>query len=79
MAILSRFEALSVSLTPKYYISAVAMHTFTSQCDSVIAKVLGGDRADAIAGFEQTCLDSADSHLFLEAIMSADCSNANGR
>ena len=58
---------------------AIAMHTFTSQCDSVIAKVLGGDRADAIAGFEQTCLDSADSHLFLEAIMGADCSNANGR
>ena len=55
------------------------MHTFPSQCDSAIAKVLGGDRADAIAGFEQTCLDSADSHLFLEAIMGADCSNANGR
>ena len=41
----------------------------------LVGVIMGSDdpRRQSIVAFEQTCLDSADPMLFLEAIMTAEC------
>ena len=58
---------------------AVAMHSFMEACGSTITNTLGpvGFAAD-VQAFEESCVDNADSRFFLEAIMHADCSHAEG-
>jgi hypothetical protein len=58
---------------------AVAMHSFVEACGSTITDILGpvGFAAD-VQAFEESCVANADSRFFLEAIMHADCSHADG-
>jgi hypothetical protein len=60
---------------------ALAMHHFSVQCGTTLATILGADdaRNNDIMTFEQRCLDEADPHFFLEAIMHADCSDAENK
>lgn len=59
---------------------AVAMHSFVQVCGPTIDTILGGDsRSTGINGFEQRCLSEADPHFFLDAIMNADCTNAENK
>ena len=58
---------------------AVAMHSFSTACaESLDAIFAGDDFASGMAEFEDKCLTSADPHVFLDAIMHADCSHAVG-
>jgi hypothetical protein len=59
---------------------AVAMHDFMGQCGGTLRTILGSDgRSTDISDFEQQCLDEADPMFFLEAIMHADCSDAENK
>ena len=59
---------------------AVAMHSFAATCGLTVTAVLGAenDFNHELQGFEQQCLENADPRVFLDAIMSADCSEAQG-
>ncbi len=59
---------------------ALAMHDFMGQCGTTLQTILGSDaRSRDIFDFEQQCLDQADPMFFLNAIMHADCSNAENK
>lgn len=59
---------------------ALAMHDFMGQCGGTLQTILGGDtRSNDISAFEQQCLNEADPMFFLQAIMHADCSNAENK
>ena len=56
------------------------MHSFAATCGLTVTAVLGAenDFNHELQGFEQQCLENADPRVFLDAIMSADCSEAQG-
>ena len=62
------------------------MHSFAATCGLTVTAVLGAENPFEIGpdfnhelqGFEQQCLENADPRVFLDAIMSADCSEAQG-
>ena len=59
---------------------AVAMHSFTAACGPSLEAIFGeGGFAAGIAAFEETCLATADTRVFLNAIMNADCSGQPGK
>ena len=56
------------------------MHSFAATCGPTVTANLGAenDFNHELQGFEQQCLENADPRVFLDAIMSADCSEAQG-
>ena len=62
-----------LSLVQIVCLSAGSQYSLAAPTFNVIREVLGSVHWEALSAFEETCVNSVDTHAFMDAIEAAEC------